>query len=376
MSAGYAETPVVLEHAGVGTDGDQYVESTALVLDVDSILVADRYRKEIGDVTDLKESIKNIGLLNPITVREWHGGYRLVAGERRLTAFKALGLATIDARVARDIADARDALVAERDENTARKPMLPSEATALGMAIQEMEAPAAMERMREGGDNGRAAQQGRPVFPGTQAIESDKWGHKTRDIAAEAVGMSPATYTRMKTLVTTAADESQPEEVREAAREAVEAIDQGAPVRNGYDRVKEVRRMTEPGTAAPESTSKNRANDRTDYHHALAALHPTSRIAFERDARTEYASFESFDAAARKAGASWRFTERQWQARVATSADVLNRSSLAIEVALDAIDVRVDMQTITPEKATEALERLNASALNRIIRQLKEISNG
>src|SRR3546814_7828219 len=81
---------------------------------------------------------------------------------------------------------------------------------------------------------------------------ADRWGHKTRDIAADAVGLSPATYTRMKTLVTTAADETEPEEVREAAREAVEAIDRGAPVRNGYDRVTEMRRSVETSTVEPE----------------------------------------------------------------------------------------------------------------------------
>lgn len=356
----YAEAPAVLEHPGAGTDGDQYADSTALVLDVESIIVADRYRKEVGPVDDLVASIASVGLLNPITVREWHGGYRLVAGERRLTAFKQMGLVEIPARVARDIADARDALIAERDENTARKPMLPSEATALGIAIQEMEKPAALERMLAG----KA-----PSVPGNGG-----YGHESREIAADAVGMSPATFTRMKTLVTTASDESEPDEVREAAREAIEAIDQGAPVRGGYDKVKEIRRKTE--TVTVETEKPKRANDPTDYLHTLAALHPTVRIAFEKDGHARYASLNSFDGAARAAGVKWQFTERQWQARVATSSDVLDRSSMSIEVALSAIAERVDLTTITPEQATEALERLNASALNRIIKQLKEISNG
>lgn len=360
MSAATVMTPHLLEQAGVVSDGDQYADSTSIVLDVDSIIVADRYRKEIGDVSDLKDSIANVGLLNPITVREWHGGYRLVAGERRLTAFKALGLAEIPARVARDIADARDALVAERDENTARKPMLPSEAVALGMAIEEMEKPAAMERMHS------KLRQGADVPLGSREPSGEPHA-RTREIAADAVGISRPSYTRMKTLVATAADETAPEEVREAAREAMEAIDQGAPVRTGYDRVKEVKRKS---AEAPKRT------DKTDYLHALAALHPTMRIAFELDGKNEYASIDSFGGAARNAGVTWRFNEKQWQARVETSRDVLGRSSLAIEVALDAIDVRVDMSTITPEQATEALERLNASALSRIIKQLKEISNG
>lgn len=352
MSAVHAETPVVLEHAGAGTDGDQYADPTAIVLDVDSILIADRYRKDLGDLTDLKRSIVNVGILNPVTVTEYYGGYKLLAGERRLTAFKELGLAQIPARVAREIGDAHDALVAERDENTARKPMLLSETTALGLAIEAMERPAAQGRMTSG----------HPGLPGTQG--------RTREIAADAIGMSHATYTRMKNLVETAADETAPEEVREAARGAVEAIDQGAPVRNGYDKVKAVRLNAEA------AARDKRATDAADYVLALAALHPTLRIAFEKDGHTKYASVETLGQAANRAGATWRYTEKQWQSRVFTSTDVLTRSSLAVETALDAIDVRVDMTTITPEQATEALERLNASALNRIIRQLKEISNG
>src|SRR3546814_1138787 len=102
MSASTTEAPVVLEHAGAGTDGDQYADSTAIVLDVDSILVADRYRKDLCDLSDLKQSIVNIRILNPITVTEYYGGYKLLAGERRLTAFKELGFAQIHAREARE----------------------------------------------------------------------------------------------------------------------------------------------------------------------------------------------------------------------------------------------------------------------------------
>ena len=145
-SATQVETPHVLQNAGVVAKGNQHTDSTALLISVEDVLVTERYRQDLGELDDLVSSIVEVGLLNPITVREWHGGYRLVAGERRLSAFKKLGLSEIPARVARDIADARDALIAERDENTARKEMLPSEKTALGMAIEEMERPKAKAR--------------------------------------------------------------------------------------------------------------------------------------------------------------------------------------------------------------------------------------
>lgn len=339
-------------------------DSTGIVIPTDEVMVADRYRKEIGDVSELAQSIVDIGLLNPITVRPWHGGYRLVAGERRLTAFKSLGLSEIPARIANDIADARDALVAERDENTQRKPMLLSEATALGIAIQEMEAPAALERKAQGGRGGLGT-----GVPGNTS--SPDTGHKTRDIAAEAIGMSPATFTRMKTLVTTASNEAEPEEVREAAREAVEEIDRGAPVRTGYDRVKKIRQAT--ATAVLEPVEPRRTNDPTAYLSDLAALHPTLRIAFELDGHSKYKNIESLGQAAQRVGVAWKFSEKQWRSHVEQSRDILDRASLTIEAALSALD-RVDLSTITTEHATEALARIDRNALNHFIRSLKEIS--
>lgn len=368
MSAVTESAPHLLEQAGAVADGDQYADSTAILLPVESVMVAERYRKDLGDVTDLAKSIVDVGLLNPITVREWHGGYRLVAGERRLTAFKSLGLAEIPARVARDIADARDALVAERDENTARKPMLPSESAALGMAIEEMERPAALERRNAQLKNVGAS------FGSRDPNEKDEM--RPRDIAAEAIGMGEATYRRIKTVMSVANDETAPEDIRDVARDALTSIDKGASVRSEYNRVAEARRDA-PAKAAPAGPSgprSNEANGRNDYLRTLADEYPTLRIAFANT--DEYSTLEAFNQAARKAGVTWRFTERQWQMRVATSTDVLNRSSLAVEVALSAIAERVDMATITPEQAAEALERLDSSALNRIIRQLKEISNG
>lgn len=364
--------PHMLQHAGAGAEGDQHLDSTAILLPVESVIVADRYRKDLGDVEELSKSIAEIGLLNPITVREWHGGYRLVAGERRLTAFQSLGLAEIPARVARDIADARDALVAERDENTERKPMLPSEATALGIAIQEMEAPAARERQA----HGQTAPGRNACVPGSTSVEPDKWGHKTRDIAAEAVGMSAATFARMKTLITTAADESEPEEVRKAAREAVEAIDQGAPVRNGYDRVKEVRRKIESVTVESRGKPGPKPDEElTDWHQSLAERYPTARAAFEAEGHTRYNSVKSFQGQALRAGAKYRFTEKSYAKHAAQSQDWLDRNTLSIEYSISML-AEIDYTTITPEQAGEALQRLASTRqLTRFIKTLKEISN-
>lgn len=52
------------------------------------------------DITELAESIREVGVLQPILVRRADVGYELIAGERRFRAAKEVGLATIPALIA------------------------------------------------------------------------------------------------------------------------------------------------------------------------------------------------------------------------------------------------------------------------------------
>lgn len=81
---------------------------------IDKITVGEG-RRELRDVDELAKSIKEIGLLNPITITK---DFRLVAGYHRLTACKKLGWTTIPANVV-DM-DALHAELAEIDENLIR----------------------------------------------------------------------------------------------------------------------------------------------------------------------------------------------------------------------------------------------------------------
>ena len=85
------------------------------------------------DLSELVESIQEVGLLQPIVVRRVDDGYELVMGERRLRATKKAGLATIPA-IVRDTAEhdlLRDALL----ENLHRVQLNPLEEAA---AYQQM----------------------------------------------------------------------------------------------------------------------------------------------------------------------------------------------------------------------------------------------
>lgn len=52
-------------------------------------------RREFDDIDGLAQSIRQNGILQPLTVRRTECGYQLIAGERRLRAAKKLGLETV-----------------------------------------------------------------------------------------------------------------------------------------------------------------------------------------------------------------------------------------------------------------------------------------
>jgi ParB family chromosome partitioning protein len=61
----------------------------------------------------LARSIQEVGILQPLVVRAWAGGYELIAGERRLRAARIAGLATVPVivREAGDTESLRGALI-------------------------------------------------------------------------------------------------------------------------------------------------------------------------------------------------------------------------------------------------------------------------
>jgi ParB/RepB/Spo0J family partition protein len=75
-------------------------------------------RKSVGDITELKLSIQEKGILEPILVRPKNKKYEVVVGSRRFTAAKALGLKKVPA-IIRPLNDA-EALSVSLVENIQR----------------------------------------------------------------------------------------------------------------------------------------------------------------------------------------------------------------------------------------------------------------
>lgn len=104
------------------------------VVPVGSIKVANRIRKEFGDITSLANDIKENGLLNPVTLTP---DGKLLAGERRLRAVQELGWQTVDARVVENPDDLQ-ALKIEITENENRKEFTFSEKMAYAKLLHDM----------------------------------------------------------------------------------------------------------------------------------------------------------------------------------------------------------------------------------------------
>jgi ParB family chromosome partitioning protein len=78
-----------------------------------------RQRFDETSLEDLKSSIKEKGVLQPILVRKYKDGYEVVAGERRLKAAKAIGLEQVPV-IIKNVTD-REAFVLALVENIQRE---------------------------------------------------------------------------------------------------------------------------------------------------------------------------------------------------------------------------------------------------------------
>jgi len=202
---------------------------------VSSIVIGFRSRRDPSeDIRPLMESIKRVGMLQPITVTP--EGV-LVCGARRLEAVRQLGWRTVKVWVRSGISDELSQLLAQQDENEQRKPLTPVEQAHLYdelHRIVESEARRRQEASRFGGGDGV-----REVSGAGDAPAPDRGHGDTRHQAAVAV-TGKASYQmleRISAIEKVAADRNLPATVRKVATEALAAIEKGGDVRPAYFRV-------------------------------------------------------------------------------------------------------------------------------------------
>jgi hypothetical protein len=205
------------------------VESVIKKIAITDIRIGKRARKDLGDLSSLQQSINDLGLLHPIVV---DSTYKLIVGRRRLAACKKLQWDTIHANVCKTLDEAAEALRAERDENTCRLPLAPTEAVAIGERLEKLERPKAKERQQAGvSPDGKAGGRGRKKRPGN--FPEGNGEDRARDRVGESVGMSGKTYEKAKAVKEAA--EADPD----SYGDLVEQMDTTGKVDGAYKKLKE-----------------------------------------------------------------------------------------------------------------------------------------
>lgn len=171
-------------------------------LPLKSIRIHDRHRKDLGDIDALAESIKSLGLLQPIVVTE---GQELIAGQRRLAACKKLKWTEIPAVIPHSGWSLIEQLECERDENTCRKDFTPSEAVAIAKRIEDVYRQ--INKQEQQAAAIRAGQQSGKSRRGEKTNVAESYrsvrdhAKDTRERVAKTVGMSGRQYEKAKAVI-------------------------------------------------------------------------------------------------------------------------------------------------------------------------------
>ncbi|WP_404974776.1 ParB N-terminal domain-containing protein [[Kitasatospora] papulosa] len=225
---------------------------------IDNVQVGERDRSDLGNVTELAESIQAVGLLHPVVVTV---DLHLVAGGRRLAAIRELGWTEAPVTVV-DLATASDVLRAELEENTCRKSLSPMEASFARERRAKVLAPKAAERKAHGttapGRTASVDESSLWTEPGADAsgkfpeASAGRGSRETRSIAAIGTGFSDRSIDKVDEIrriadrgVTTIGagkdrrEVEVPEPVREVARKQLPALAQtGAAIEPASQAVK------------------------------------------------------------------------------------------------------------------------------------------
>lgn len=254
---------------------------------VDSILVGNRHRKDLGDLAPLVASIRRHGLLQPITITlDGH----LICGARRLAAIKLLGIKTINVWVRSGVSDRLGQLLAEQDDNLLHKPLTQLEAAALYRELKALLAEDAARRQeatrfRSADEDGE---------DGGGKLPPPQFEHgKSRSQAAIMVTGRDAhkTLERIGRLEDLAADDSQPEAVRARAVEEVERLRAGGAVYPSHLRMNAELSLAELDQLAadPAQPPEMREQARAEADAVRAAEHAAKAAELERLAQAALA---------------------------------------------------------------------------------------
>ena len=113
-------------------------------MQISEIVIRKRVRQDLGDLSELMESLKKFGQLNPVIITR---DKELIAGHRRLESAKRLGWYTVDVVCVDRVAEA-EKLEMELQENVHRKDLSPSELLEGYSRLEKLLKPTFMQKVR------------------------------------------------------------------------------------------------------------------------------------------------------------------------------------------------------------------------------------
>ena len=112
-------------------------------IDIDQIIIRNRVRKNLGDLSSLMESLRKHGMLNPVVINSRN---ELIAGHRRTEAARRLGWRSVEVRIV-DSEDGADLVEMEIEENTQRKSLTTDELAEAYLRLDRMRHPSIFRRI-------------------------------------------------------------------------------------------------------------------------------------------------------------------------------------------------------------------------------------
>ncbi len=214
---------------------------------VDSIWSGRRHREDYGDLDPLVESISRDGLLQPITITP---DGMLICGARRLAAIRRLGWKTVNVWVRSGISTFLGQLLAEQDDNLLHKPLTRTEEAALYAELKALMVEDAAGRQEA---SRFTSEQENPRSHGAATVAAPQKGETRQQAALMVTGRNSYTsLERINELQQIAADRSQPEDVRERAREELDRIDAGESITGAQHRIRAAQALAELDTLAAD----------------------------------------------------------------------------------------------------------------------------
>lgn len=243
---------------------------------IDQITLGHSYRRDLGDLDELVESIRRVGLLTPISITT---NNVLISGARRLAALKILGYRVVPVWVVTGVSDKLSEILAIQDENTLHKLLTPVEQAELYRELKELLAEENARKQQATRFGARPSDpdidaEGTAAAAETPASEGGHGGvdstppqeeqpipvGKTRVQAAKAVTGrdSHSMLDQVVELQQIAASDTEDAEVRQMAAEALIELNTDGKVNGRYLRVKILQALSElrraaDNPAAPEA---------------------------------------------------------------------------------------------------------------------------